>query len=161
MVGGDVLGLGENLDGRDARRSTIHGDDPEIVVGGCGFDLVMIRGVANLLSVGREGVVVLSAEREDGRVVVSGCEVAGYQAFNHGRGARHLHRIGWSRDRSRQRNGNHKQMAALARFVGVPMAVEEATKDQRLDLRIFCLFHFFRVAGDFGVRRAVALGIYV
>src|SRR6266853_643018 len=66
IVGGDVLG-----------RSSIHRDDPEIVVGGRGFDLIVVRGVANLLPVGREGVVVLSAEREYGSVVVSGREVAG------------------------------------------------------------------------------------
>src|ERR1035441_9796687 len=76
IVGGDVL----RLDGRDARRSIIHiqRDDPEIVVGGGrGFDLVVVRGVANLLPVWREGVVVLPAERELGRVVVAGREVAG------------------------------------------------------------------------------------
>src|ERR1035441_3312614 len=75
IVGGDVL----RLDGRDARRSIIHiqRDDPEIVVGGCGFDLVVVRGVANLLPVRREGVVVLSAEREHGRIVVARREVVG------------------------------------------------------------------------------------
>src|SRR5882724_6815123 len=53
IVGGDVLG-----------GSTIYRNSPEIVVGGSGFDLVVIRAVANLLPVGGEGVVVLSAERE-------------------------------------------------------------------------------------------------
>ena len=51
-------------------------DDPEIVVGGSRRILVVIRGVANLLPIGREGVVVLPAEREYGSVVVAGGEVA-------------------------------------------------------------------------------------
>ena len=35
----------------------------------------MIRGVANLLAVGREGVVILPAQREHGRIVVAGSEI--------------------------------------------------------------------------------------
>src|SRR5207253_8584294 len=70
IIGGDVLG-----------RSSIHRDDPEIVVGGRGFDLVVVRGVANLLPIGRESVVVLSAKREHRRIVVAGGEVAGRTAI--------------------------------------------------------------------------------
>src|SRR6266404_2445302 len=78
IVGGDVLRLdGSGLDGRGARRSTIHRDYPEIVVGGRGFNLVVVRGVADLLPVGREGIIVLSAEREHRSVVVAGRQVAG------------------------------------------------------------------------------------
>src|ERR1039457_703285 len=73
IVGGDVL----RGDGRDARRSIIHRDDPQIVVGGRRPDLVVVRGVTNLLPVGRESVVVLPAERELRSVVVSGREIAG------------------------------------------------------------------------------------
>ena len=65
IVGGDVLG-----------RASDDRDDPQIVVGGSRRILVVIRGVANLLPVGREGVIVLPAEREDGCVVVAGSEVA-------------------------------------------------------------------------------------
>ncbi len=72
IVGGDVL----RGDGRDARRSIVYRDDPEIVVGGCGFDLVVVRGVANLLPVRREGVVVLPAQRERRRIVVARREVS-------------------------------------------------------------------------------------
>src|ERR1035438_5887312 len=53
IVGSDVLG------GASADR-----DDPEIVVGGRRGVLVLIRGVANLLPIGRESIVVLPAERE-------------------------------------------------------------------------------------------------
>ena len=61
----------------DLRRPAADRNNPEIVIGGCGFDLVVIRGVANLLPVGREGVVVLSAERKHRRIVVTGREVTG------------------------------------------------------------------------------------
>src|SRR6266446_2033490 len=60
ILGGDVLG-----------HAAADRGDPEIVVGGSGFVLVVIRGVANLLSVGREGIVVLPTERENGSVVVA------------------------------------------------------------------------------------------
>src|SRR5205807_2517802 len=65
IVGGDVLGDGAG--GRGVRRS-IYRDYPQIVIGGGGGILVVIRGVANLLPVRREGVVVLPAEREHGSV---------------------------------------------------------------------------------------------
>ena len=68
IVGGDVLGLY----GRDARTYT---DDPDVVVRRGRFDFVVIRGVGDFLSVGREGVVVLSAKREGRRIVVAGREV--------------------------------------------------------------------------------------
>ncbi len=38
------------------------------------------------------------------------------------------------------------------------MTIEEAIKDQRLDLRVFCLLRLFRIASR-GVRRSVAFGI--
>ena len=57
-------------------RPSIDRDDPQIVVGGSRRILVVIRGVANLLPVGREGIVILPAEREHGRVVVAGREIA-------------------------------------------------------------------------------------
>src|SRR5579862_4821138 len=60
IVGGDVL-----------RRASGDRNDPQIIVGGSGWILVVIRGVANLLSVGRKGIVVLSAERERGSIVVA------------------------------------------------------------------------------------------
>src|ERR1700756_5088733 len=88
IVGGDVLGMRENrtcpiLGSRvDATRSArggteecvrpyIHRDDPQIVVGGGGWVLVVIGRVTNLLPVRREGIVVLPAEGEDGSVVVA------------------------------------------------------------------------------------------
>src|ERR1700692_1535694 len=74
IVGGDVFGFGQNLSRRVARSHTDR-DDPEIVVRGGGFILVMVRGIANFLAVGREGVVVLSPQREYGRVGVAGREV--------------------------------------------------------------------------------------
>ena len=75
IVGGDVLGLRQNLRGRGARRS-IDRDNPQIVVGRSRRILVVIRGVANLLPVGREGIVILPAERKNRRIIVAGCEVA-------------------------------------------------------------------------------------
>src|SRR5208283_2654396 len=74
IVGGDVLRLGQHI-GRSGVRGPIDWDDPEIVVGGRGFDLVVVRGVANLLPVGREGVVILPAQRERRRIVVAGREI--------------------------------------------------------------------------------------
>src|SRR3984893_12582514 len=65
IVGGDVL-----------RRPPGDRDDPEIVVGGSGLIGIVIRGVADLLPLGRESVVVLPAEREYGRVIVAGGQVA-------------------------------------------------------------------------------------
>src|ERR1017187_743327 len=140
IVGGDVLGFGQNLchvviwlsGARFARgadecvRPYIDRDDPEIVVGGSGLILVVIRGVTNLLPVGREGVVILPAEREHRRVVVAGGEVA-----------RELRSIVARASRRRKLNRNDEDVAALARLVGVPMTVEEAIKDQRLELRVF------------------------
>src|ERR1700722_11301 len=55
-VGAAVLGLGQNLAGRGVRRS-VNRDDTQSVVGGSGLVLVMIRGVANLVPIGREGIV--------------------------------------------------------------------------------------------------------
>src|SRR6266446_5071432 len=65
ILGGDVLG-----------RASADRGDPQIVVRGSGFVFVVIRGVANLLPVGREGVVVLPAKREHGRIIVAGREIA-------------------------------------------------------------------------------------
>src|ERR1700686_2968393 len=61
IIGSDVLG-----------RASADRDDPQIVVGGSSFVLVVIRGVANLLPIRRKGVVVLPAEREHRRIVVAG-----------------------------------------------------------------------------------------
>src|SRR5579872_6185877 len=55
IVGGNVFGHRDDLGGRGVR-SYVDGDEPKIVVGGCGGILVVIGGVANLLAVGREGV---------------------------------------------------------------------------------------------------------
>src|ERR1017187_11002475 len=60
IVGGDVL-----------RRASGDGDDPQIVVRRSRRILVVVRGVANLLPVGREGVVILPAKREHRGVVVA------------------------------------------------------------------------------------------
>src|ERR1022692_2480802 len=65
IVGGNVLG-----------GAAIDRNDPEIVIVRRRRVLVVIRGVANLLPVGREGVVVLPAEREHRRVIVAGGQVA-------------------------------------------------------------------------------------
>src|SRR5208283_228006 len=101
IVGGDVLCLDRS------GRSSIHRDDPEIVVGGGGFDLVVIRGVANLLPVGREGVVILPAQRERRRIVVAGREIARRQVL----GTPLLPRF--------EKRGcfHHKNMRAFACFV--------------------------------------------
>src|SRR5271166_487766 len=66
IVGGDVLGW-----------PSADRDDPQIVVGRSRRILVVIRGVANLLPVRREGIVILPAEREHRRIVVAGRQVAG------------------------------------------------------------------------------------
>src|SRR6266849_5870545 len=60
------------VDGDVLRWTSGDRDDPEIVVGGSGFVVIVVRGVAHLLPVGRESVVVLPAEREYGGVVVAG-----------------------------------------------------------------------------------------
>src|SRR5258708_11958447 len=69
IVGGDVLRLDRS------GRASADRNDPQIVVGRSGLILVMIGGVANLLPVGREGIVVLPAEREYRSVVVAGGEI--------------------------------------------------------------------------------------
>src|SRR5579871_249512 len=71
IVGGDVL----RLDRRGACRS-VNRYDPEIVVGGGCRILVVIRRVANLLPIGRKGVVILTAQREDRRIVIAGSQIA-------------------------------------------------------------------------------------
>ncbi len=88
----------------------------------------MIRGVANLLAVGREGVVVLPAERKHGRVVVARGEVAGCARGTAGGGCPHTCIYGYIED-----------MAALAFFVGIPVAIEQAVEDQCLHFGFFGL----------------------
>jgi len=140
MVGGDVLG-----------RSAIYRDDPEIVVRGRGFDLVVIRGVANLLPVGREGVVVLSAEREYGRVVVAGGEVQ--------RGS--IDQTGNCCWINLGRSFDYENVAALSSLVGVPMPIEQSVEDDGFDFRFFGFFRLLGVAGFFCGGRPVALGIHI
>src|SRR5579872_2067208 len=72
IVGGNVL-----------RFATGDRDDPQVVVGGSRRILVVIRGVANLFAVGREGVVVLPAERKHWSIVVAGGEVANGIGINY------------------------------------------------------------------------------
>ena len=146
IVGGDVF----RLDGRGARRS-IHRDDPEIVVGGCGFDLVVVRGVANLLPVGREGVVVLSTKREHGCVVVAGGEVQRGSIDQTGN-------CGWI---SLGRSFDCENVAALSSLVGVPMPIEQSVEDDGFDFRFFGFFRLLGVAGFFCGGRPVALGIHI
>src|ERR1035437_771675 len=144
IVGGDVL----RLDGRDARRSIIHRDDPQIVFGGRRPALVGIRGVANLLPVGRESVVVLPAERELRSIVVAGREIAGCARWTAGGGCPYA---GIGR--------NHENVAALAGLVRVPVAIQQAVKDERLDFRILGFFQLPGVAVGLCGGRAVAFGI--
>src|ERR1019366_7330612 len=139
IVGGDVL-----------CRSPVHRNDPEIVVGGRGFDLVVVRGVANLLPVGREGVVVLPAKREHGRVVVPRREVRRYQnpaIDNYAPAA--------------IRDANRKDMASLTFLVNIPMTVEQPLENQRLHFRLLGLFDLLYAASAFLVRIPVAFGINV
>ena len=106
IVGGDVFG-----------RASRDRDDPQIVVGGSSRILVVIRGVANLLPIGREGVVVLPAEREDRSVVVT-------------RG-----KINWeSPDAGRELRSSYKDVSPFALVVGVPMPIEQLRENLRLDL---------------------------
>src|SRR5579864_3012466 len=110
IVGGDVLRDGAG--GRGVRRS-IYRDDPQIVVGGRGGILVVIRGVANLLPVGRVGVVILPAEGEHRRVVVARSEIAGN-----------------IRNKVAERSSewwhlDDEDVAALAFFVSIPVPIEQ------------------------------------
>src|ERR1017187_5270564 len=136
IVGGDVLGFGQNLSGRVARSHTDR-DDPEIVVGGSGRILVVIRGVANLLSIGRESIVVLPAEREHGRIVVARGQIAGCARGTAGGGCPHTGIYGYD-----------KNVTALACLVCIPVPIEQTIEDQRLDLRLLRRFKFLRVAGS-------------
>src|ERR1035437_3316990 len=104
IVGGNVLGL-----------ASADWDYPQVVVGGSRRILVMIRRVANLLPVRREGVVILPAEREHRRVVVAGREIE--RVIVNMRAAIVLNESGaFSR--------NHEQVAALPLLVCVPVAIE-------------------------------------
>src|SRR6202161_1524011 len=124
-------------------------DDPEIVVGGRGFDLVVIRGVANLMPVGRKGVVVLSAEREHGSVVVAGREIGIPSRDNPCNRSR----------RNFGRSFSHENMATLALFVSVPVPVEQAVENEGLDLRFLRLLKLLGIAVFFFDGRTVAFGI--
>src|SRR5208282_3956874 len=85
----------------------------------------MIRGVANLLPIGREGIVVLPAEREWRHIVIPGCEIATRAALSR----------------------NDQKMISLPCLVRIPVAIEQMSKNQRLDLRLLHFLHPFRVAG--------------
>src|SRR5258706_16006758 len=115
MVGGNVLR--QTLGGRGVRRSRYR-DAPEIVVGGSGLILVVIRGVANLPPVRREGIVVLPAEREYGRIIVVGGQVNGRRqrlVLHDASFFRHTFKILAGRD--------HENVAAVGFFVGIPMTI--------------------------------------
>src|SRR5215472_9461098 len=67
IIGGDVLGLWRQHGQAVSRDRTpgIDRNDPQVVVGRSRGIPVVIRRVANLLSVGGKGVVILPAEGED------------------------------------------------------------------------------------------------
>ena len=151
IVGGDVLGLDRS------GRTSIHRNDPQIVIGGSSFDLVVIRGVANLLPVGRESVVVLPAQREHRSIVITRREIAG----KGDRGG--ALRLGSTIRQfvSRRRSRDDENVAALAHFEGVPMAIQKPVEDQRLNFGLPRRFHLVRVAGGLFLGCAVAFRINI
>src|ERR1035437_4525674 len=151
IVGGDVLGFGQNLSGRVARSHTDR-DDPQIVVGGSCRILVVIRGVANLLPVGREGVVVLPAEREDGRVVVARSEIE--RVLVDMWAAIVLDEFGALRR-------NHEQVSEFPFFKCVPVPIEQMINNHRLDLRLLSFLQSLLVAIRFSLGHIVACRIDV
>src|SRR5580698_1352543 len=109
-------------------RGRIYRDDPEIVVGGSGFVLVVIRGVANLLPIGREGIVVLPAEREHGRIVIAGSQVARSVAIGR-EFIRGSEDGGRAVDFNDAGNWHHENVRSFAFFIGIPMTIEKVSED--------------------------------
>ena len=135
IVGRDVFGC-----------PSIHRNDPQVVVSrGC-FEFVVIRDVAEFLAVGREGVVVLSAETEDGRIVIAGRQVT----RNGNLGAQPFPGFGKGGCR------NDENVRALAFLVDVPVTIEQTCEDQRLHRRLGCFVELPLIAG-----LVLALGIYI
>src|ERR1039457_2344555 len=120
IVGGDVLG-----------RASADRDDPQVVIGGSRRILVVIRGVADLLAVGREGIVILPAEGEDARIVVAGGQIAGKSIHRRYVGLAHC----W-----RHFSRYHEDMSALAFLVGIPMPVKKVREHLSFNLRLFGFF---------------------
>ena len=78
----------------------------------------MVAGEGDLLSIGRDGVHILSAEIERGHIVVAGRDVLGGST------------LGW----------NYKQMAAFAFIPVRPVTIEKMLRDVRLHLVFFFFF---------------------
>src|SRR5208282_3488826 len=166
VVGRNVLGLCQNLGGRGGRphmaradivRAPTYRNDPQIVVGGGGRVLVVIRGVANLLAVGGEGVVVLTAYGENWGIEVAGSEIERSRVGTAALGFASLGSRGGCPHTLIY--GDHEEMGALAFSVGIPVTIEEVVEDLGLHLGVFGFFQPFRVAGLFGFRRAVAFRV--
>src|SRR5580698_11185526 len=103
----------------------------------------MIRGVANLLPVRRESIIVLSAQREHRSIVITRREIVEKKpigivpAFGVLQRAPRLFEIrGW----------HYKNVAALAFLVSIPMAIEQMVKHQSLHLRLLNLITFSQIA---------------
>src|SRR5208282_1089628 len=137
---GDVLAIGRiersrvaaGIVGRDVLgRSSIHRNDPEVIIGRSSFDLVVVRGIANLLPIRRKSVVILPAQRELRRIVVAGREVVKKEpigivpALGILQRAPRLFEV---------RCGHHKNVAPLAFLVSVPMTVKQMVKYQCVQL---------------------------
>src|SRR5215469_2323177 len=76
VLGRDVLRRRKNVL-RGRIRWKIHRDGEQIVVGGNRRLGIVVRGITNLLPVGRESIVILTAQGKYGRIVIPGSEIAG------------------------------------------------------------------------------------
>ena len=136
---GDVLAVGRilrrgvgaridrHLDGRSARDR----DHVEVGVGAGGGSLIRIPGVADLRSVGRDGVIVRTAERERRNVAI-----ARRQVLRRGAGGR-----------------RHHQMRAALALPAIPAAVEQRRVDPRLHFALRFVVDAGFVAGVVGAIR--------
>src|SRR5205807_5919839 len=144
VVGSDVLRRRKDSGGRGVR-PYVNRDNEQVIVGADGFNFIVVRGEANLLAIGREGVHVLSAKMKRRRIVIAGSKVAGFTSRNHvGTAALGcpVERSSTIAVRSRRLlpgvavldsrggcpgasiDGDHKQMTALPLLVRIPMPVK-------------------------------------
>src|SRR5205085_1008030 len=123
-------------------RSSVYRHQPQVVIRGRRFHLVVIRRVTDLLSIRRKGKEVLSTQRERRSVVITRRQVASTAHVGTGALACPVERSSTNLATISQHN---KDMTPLSFFVSIPVPVQQPIDDQRLDLGLRCLFHLLRI----------------
>src|SRR6185369_8497102 len=151
---GDVLAIRRIKRSRVARRVVsrdvlrlpsrvcVYWHQPQVVIRGRRFHLVVIRGVTDLLSIRRKGKEVLSTQRERRSVVITRRQVASTAHVGTGALACPIERSSTTPTTISRYN---KDMRPLSFFVSIPVPVEQPIEDQRLDLGFRCVFHLLRI----------------